>query len=382
MKIQFDKENDKKTVDNNYKNNINSKNSIEKMNDEINHICNDLFEPTWQFDEKETFDRIYRYVKEHDRVLYSVISNYVFQSSSDEVFSICQTNIDKILKYIDSDEHIQECNKLRGNDKIKMIKTEKVIIKIYDHVNLAKRQFTELKLTEEDFKKKFENNISPFKAEFTKDMNAQLITLVSIFTALAFLLFGGISSLDNIFEKIDSVPVLKIVISASAWGLGIVNLIFVFILCISKMTKLSFAECKDENANFIKKYPVICWTNIIIGFVLLISSWLYFIGECNADKWIRQFIENYQEYSLLIGLVIITIIFIECASTILYMTDENKKVDKHIENKLSRFVMELVLIVIIIMIASGIKTNSNDDMTKTNNKKIQEEYKEKVTEKP
>mgnify|MGYP007007140284 CR=1 FL=1 len=33
----------------------------------------------------------------------------------------------------------------------------------------------------------------------TKEMNMQLISLIAIFTALSFIVFGGISSLDNIF---------------------------------------------------------------------------------------------------------------------------------------------------------------------------------------
>ena len=75
-----------------------------------------------------------------------------------------------------------------------------------------------------------ERNIADFKENLTKEMNEQLITLVSIFTALAFLLFGGISSLDNIFSGIDKTSILKLLMIGCIWGICLVNLIFVFLL--------------------------------------------------------------------------------------------------------------------------------------------------------
>lgn len=50
----------------------------------------------------------------------------------------------------------------------------------------------------------------------SKEMNGQLISLVSIFTALSFLIFGGISSLDNIFVGAKDIPVTKLMIVGSA----------------------------------------------------------------------------------------------------------------------------------------------------------------------
>ena len=59
----------------------------------------------------------------------------------------------------------------------------------------------------------FDSSIEPFKAELEKEMSAQLLTMVSIFTALAFLVFGGINSLGNIFTN-HQIPILKLIISA------------------------------------------------------------------------------------------------------------------------------------------------------------------------
>lgn len=63
------------------------------------------------------------------------------------------------------------------------------------------------------------------KEDMSKEMNSQLLTMIGIFTALAFLVFGGINSLDNVFS--EGVPVLKLMVVGSVWGLCILNLVFV-----------------------------------------------------------------------------------------------------------------------------------------------------------
>ncbi len=69
---------------------------------------------------------------------------------------------------------------------------------------MAQTQYSGLKQTDEEYKRKFQNSITPFQKELMKDMNAQLLTMVSIFTALAFLVFGGISSLGSICNIADT----------------------------------------------------------------------------------------------------------------------------------------------------------------------------------
>lgn len=103
--------------------------------------------------------------------------------------------------------------------------TQKAVLKIWDHVNLAQQQYNALKQSDEEYKEKFEKLISTYKEDMTKDMSNQLLTMVSIFTALAFLVFGGISSLDNIFS-VHGIPLLKLMCVGAVWGLCILNLIF------------------------------------------------------------------------------------------------------------------------------------------------------------
>ena len=72
----------------------------------------------------------------------------------------------------------------------------------------------------------------------TKEMNTQLISLIAIFTALSFIVFGGISSLDNIFDGVKDIPVTKLMIVGSIWCFCIMNLVFVFMFFVGKLTHL------------------------------------------------------------------------------------------------------------------------------------------------
>lgn len=175
--------------------------------------------------------------------------------------------------------------KKERDEKDLYVKAKVISLKVQDHINLAQQQCNSLKQSDEEYKEKFERNIEDFKVNTTKEMNEQLITLVSIFTALAFLLFGGISSLDNIFSGIKNVSVLKLIMIGCIWGICLVNLIFVFLFCVSKMTRLSFASTNNPEGTIFQKYPIFWWTNYIIISIFVMSSFFYFLEENHYMEW-------------------------------------------------------------------------------------------------
>lgn len=288
---------------------------LDNMSNAVDEICNVLSKTSKNFNEVHAFEIILDYIVDYKRLLYSNISNYIFKCQSEEQFTTFQTNIDNVLKYVYSNDFKKRIpTKNHTQDDLERAKG--AVLKIYDHVNLAKRQFTELKDSEEDYKRKFKSNIEPLKHDLTRDMSGQLITLVGIFTALAFLVFGGISSLDNIFAKVETIPVQKLIIVGSIWGLCILNLVFVFLFCVGKMTKLNYKSTDDENANLIQKYPIVWWSNLIIITILLMSTWVYYIDEKNIGQWFNNWSIGHQKYASVGGLVVIGLIFIIGTMTI------------------------------------------------------------------
>ena len=202
--------------------------------------------------------------------------------------------------------------------------TQKAVLKIWDHVNLAQQQYNALKQSDDEYKEKFEKLISSYKEDMTKDVNNQLLTMVSIFTALAFLVFGGISSLDNIFS-VHGVPLLKLMCVGAVWGLCILNLIFVFLFCVGKMTKLNFRSSDDPEATIFQKYPVIWWTDLMLMSILLLCLWGYYIQQYEIADWLICICLANQKSATLAGFGVIALIILGACFWLAKRTSVRKK---------------------------------------------------------
>ncbi|RKI39119.1 hypothetical protein D7V86_21145 [bacterium D16-51] len=258
---------------------------------------------------EKTFNKIYEYIKKYDRILYSPISNLCYQCFIEfeadkqvDIFGSLVSNIEKVSGFSGTlayKKRLEKAERDGDEEEVRLLKdTTKAIVKIWDHVNLAQNQYNVLSQTDDEYRKKFDELMSPVQSEISNEMRTsmtelsrsmseQLLSLVSIFTALAFLLFGGISSLENIFSGIQTVSMLKLVILGCIWGLCLVNLIFVFLFCISKMTKLSFSSSNKESASIFQKYPIFWWTNYIIITIFIVTALLYFFVINDMFIWLE-----------------------------------------------------------------------------------------------
>lgn len=286
---------------------------VEEMESEMTSICDSLCCDTQTFNKIEITNKINVYLGSYNRILYHVITNCIY--SPDHDTGVFSTNLQKVVEYVLSDEY---------NSTDDSIDTKKIMIKIWDHYNLANRQFNTLNQTDQDFTKKFNSKITPIHAKIeenlhthTKEINSQLIALIGIFTAMSFLVFGGINSLNNIFYNAKMIPILNLMIIGSIWGLCILNLVFVFMFFISKMTGLDISSNKNKDSSLIKKYPLVIWSNLIICTILLICLLLYYIDRWNLGSWLYDFSYHNQILVFISGFLAITIIFIVCSIIIL-----------------------------------------------------------------
>lgn len=288
------------------------KDSVDTMITQITKICDCIAKTeSKQFDEKETFSQIRKYISNHDRLLYSEISGYVYQLN-EETYSIFEVNISSLLRYVNSETFSQELEIKDENEQLEYRKARNAVIKFYDHATLAHQQYVHLKLTDSEYSKKFEEEILPFKAEVTKDMSVQLITLVGIFTAIAFVVFGGINSLSVIFTNIASVSLLRLIIIGTIWAVFLLNVVFVFMFCLQKFTNIDIRSNQKNNANIIQQYPIVWWSNLIMLFILFFSMNLY---RCIHLTWIIS--ESIIASSSLIVVVFAALVYmlIKCANT-------------------------------------------------------------------
>ena len=321
-KIKFDKttneihsHNDDKTV-------------IDEMSVKITKICTLLFEDSSRFDEKTTFDMIFQYIESYNRILYSQISNIVYacfnegtpKDASDRLGTMI-SNIEKTAAYTRTQSYVDEKERAGAIEKKIYEDVEKALVKVWDHVNLAQTQYSGLKQTDEEYKSKFDRSIAPFKEELVKDMNAQLLTMVSIFTALAFLVFGGVSSLGSIFSN-HELPLLKVIVIGCVWGLCLLNLIFIFLFCIGKMTGIPFQSSQAPNANIFQKYPIVWWSDLIILVILSGALWTYYIRTENLDSWFVAWCHRFPQLVMWIGFGVIGLVFTLLAIALFRLTRE------------------------------------------------------------
>lgn len=135
------------------------------------------------------------------RIPYATITNFLFQKYDDpRCFDLLKNNLERII----------DVNNQNPIDSL--TKSEKQLAyKIFDHVNLCENQVLFISNKSNDLLKSIndmESKINMAKLTYTelnKEINTmeskiftQVLTIMTIFTGLAFVLFGGISSVSGI----------------------------------------------------------------------------------------------------------------------------------------------------------------------------------------
>lgn len=261
----------------------------------------DLFLP------EDSYKKLEMYKKTYDRLLYTVLSDEIFSCFDDETKikegTNILTNIDALLVYCENNENYQK-------------NVHNIILKLKDHANLASRQYNSLKQTDEEYQQKFNKRIFGFKEKVTQEMAAQLITLVGIFTAIAFVVFGGLSSLESIFS--NKRPLIEIIVIASIWMLGMINLVFIFLKGISNMTQLDISSKNSDN--LLEKYIWIIWFNLI--FILIIIS-VFWINFAKNSIILNNLFTKWKEWIYVGGTFLLIILIIR---TICFLINNTKSI--------------------------------------------------------
>lgn len=272
------------------------KNRQQQMLEDMKKIC-DLLSDDKEFSVERLAISIIEYSEEYKRLSYATVSSYIFADSqkNETGDNIMQNNIEHMLTEVLSQDFQYKINsypRQKQKDDFTQEQIEgciKIVYKLHDHISLAIQQVENLKFTDQKYQEKFEEKIKPVisreeqamqtKMEgLAKDMTSQLVSLVGIFTAIAFIIFGSISEFNNIFSGLNDTSLLKLLMVGSVWGICLINLVYVFLFCIGKMTGLNFRSVqKSAEATVFQKYPIVWWSNLIVISILIVSTWLYFI---------------------------------------------------------------------------------------------------------
>ena len=252
---------------------------MDEMQTQVRKLCTMLDQDTSgdAFDCRSWVECLEGYIEDYNsRLLYSVISSHIFGKSEQE-FDTFLGNLEKVMEYA--------TNEIRPyTDDEQTLRLYKMIVKFYDHVNLANQQQLMFTHNQDGLRQQISSELEPKISEATKDMTSQLIGLVSIFTALSFLVFGGISSLDSILSSLSSegnpFPVLPVLIVAVAWAFCLMNLLFGFMYFVLRVANLSFFSEKEAK-NLVQRYPAVFLSNYILLFFFVLFCGMWF-AVCNG----------------------------------------------------------------------------------------------------
>jgi len=242
-------------------------NSIKYKNTkrQMRGLCNALSKDSSEYKPKEMVKTIDSYLNRPDkldRILYSEMSNYIFglTSASRGTFS---TNVENLLLYV-----LEERNSVEED-------TRKIIIKIYDHVQLATHQI-------ENASNILNNSILDVKSKLhdeIKGIEREYITILGIFASIVLAFVGGITFTTSVLQNIDKASMFRLILTVDVIGAVLVNVMYLLISFILKIND----KDSESNRTFIKTAN---WTLFGIAGVVLISWFFNFI---DLQKYISKF---------------------------------------------------------------------------------------------
>lgn len=220
------------------------------------------------FDFIEWMKEFNSFAKKYDRFLYSAISSAILREKSEDkitfVMGNVKTIVDRIKKDLNKKDYQITDEALKESIVTVSQAKYKLLIKLYDHCNLANTQRSVYNQTKQDISHLTDDAIKQKVGEYEKDITTQLISLVSIFTALSFVIFGGISVLDNLLQNVRVLPVIKTLLVGDLWLICMANLFILFTKFICIMTKRTF--------NWVKIVVILNAILILALAIILISG--------------------------------------------------------------------------------------------------------------
>lgn len=164
---------------------------------------------------------------------------------------------------------------------------------VYDNI-VNPQKIDEINKKVEDHKEKFDlkldsvnvkinSNEQQIENKIKSNVYSEFITILGIFTAITFAIFGGMNLLSNLFNNIDSTPASlgRTLILAAVFGLimwGIIELLFHWISKIKEPLNQSENAKKDTNKKERRSYPAFIKKNAFNLIALGVLAGILILG--------------------------------------------------------------------------------------------------------
>lgn len=217
------------------------------------------------YDILTTIDIIEGYVTDKrglERLVYSQLTTEIYSINGDEEREIINQNISRLLDHATLNCQTGDC--------------QKIILKFYDHYQLANFQFSKVN-------KELENTISRASVKLTKEikevenisnqtkndyenMERQNITILGIFASIVLTFVGGMIFSSSVLSNIHSSSIFRLVFISCIIGLVFINMIYLLLSFIMKLNN------KDDKEFFCLKW---CNSMFLIIMALTTLFWVF-----------------------------------------------------------------------------------------------------------
>lgn len=248
----------------------------------VENIVKKLF--TKHMDEQELYNyfSVMHGMKTDFHIHNNILSEYVYNnyeqvnltsSQSKEVY--WQENIDNLGSMLDS--LVNEALRLDRIENVEKTETLKLYVnngeaikelapKMKEHISLALLQyktFIEKINTVEEQAEKISSKMNDAKndldktSNLLKDSTGNFISILGIYSALIFGVFGGFDAFKSIFSNMKDTPISTVLIESSILMIGLMILTFILLQSIGILSGRTYLACghkntKDCNCSFAK----------------------------------------------------------------------------------------------------------------------------------
>ena len=252
-----------------------------KHKKKIEMLCKSLTYPIEDYSPEMTCNSVKSFLKEKEtigRILYSELSNIIFDLD-DNKRGLFGMNVEKLLLFVTNKD-----NKIDKDSKVEE-DCRKIVIKIYDHFNLAQKQIAIID-------KRFNSRLEITKEHFNDDLKKierEYITILGIFASVVLTFVGGMAFSTSVLENIAKANIYRTLAVTVLLGMVLVNSIYILLRFIFAINEKPF---KKDIVN-IKNINM-----ILIGFLcFVVIGWVIDVGLLQGylrsmfDFWIRQLIK-------------------------------------------------------------------------------------------
>ena len=221
----------------------------------------------------DILDKIDRFIFNHKRIPYPIITLMIFNSSG-EIYENLYHTIDGLIEYASTNEKVKD-------------ETINELLRLRDHVELANAQSTVIDREEEAVENKIKNDINKLNKKIkeankhfkkvenkTKELSKELIGIVAIFVGIAFVMFGGTNLINGLFSEINPQKLMLLLCIGSLFGVVIIETIYYFIMMVFDLSGLH-QESGESGKTFAQK------AEKYLFITLIITGCLNFLGINN-----------------------------------------------------------------------------------------------------